>query len=481
MRNTVYMPIRQIHKRRNNPLRMLINGKSIVIAIIVLIAIVFAGIYYYQATRFNQNIKINGTKVGGLTADHTLKKLQSTVLKNEVFIGEDRIFNGKDTKTGFSNKDLNNIKEILKKQKTFLPSSKGKNYTLLPSNIDQYHSQTIKKNVANQLKAINKSLKGASDSLVFLKNGKIITPNSKSGHLVDVDGTIKEYLKKEYNSVIHLNPIYIKPNKVDTTMVKKEEKLLQELLHRTVNYRLQDKIYSLKASEVIKNASLSKKMKYIIDPSGIKNKIAEMNRTQSTLNKNYKFKTHSGKVISVKGKSYGWAIDVNAETQRIVNAFEKGENLIKAYNIYGVGWSTYGVGYHVTSNNGIGDTYAEVSIKDQRIWIYKNSQLKVTSSVVTGWHGVNQDTPKGVWYVQYKKTPSILRGSEVGNPNYSVKVTYWAPFTLDGVGFHDASWRSNWASNAYLTNGSGGCVNIKPEVMKTVYANLVQNEAVIVY
>ncbi|MDR6999732.1 L,D-transpeptidase [Neobacillus niacini] len=480
MRNTVYLPNRQINKRRY-PLGRLINGKFIIIAIIVLIGLVLAGIYYYQATRFNQNIKINGTKVGGLTTDHALKKLELSVLKNEVFIGKDRIFNGKDTKMGFSNKDLNNVKNILKKQKTFLPSSKAINYSLLPSNVDQYHRKTMKKIVENKLKTINKSVKGNGDSAVFLKNGKIITPSSKAGHLVDVDRTVKDYQKKEYNSIIYLNPVYIKPNKVDTAMLKKEEKLLQELLQRTVDYKLQEKIYSLKASDVIKNASLSKQMKYVIDPSGIKNKIAEMNRSKSTLNKNFQFKTHSGKVISVKGKSYGWAIDVEAETKRIVKAFEKGENSIKAYNIYGLGWSTYGVGYHVTSNNGIGDTYAEVSIKDQRIWIYKNNQLKVTTSVVTGWHGVNQDTPKGVWYVQYKKSPSILRGSEVGNPNYSVNVTFWAPFTLDGVGFHDAGWRRNWASNAYLSNGSGGCVNIMPDVMKTVYANLVQNEAVVVY
>ena len=172
---------------------------------------------------------------------------------------------------------------------------------------------------------------------------------------------------------------------------------------------------------------------------------------------------------------------MDKETKQIENAFEKGENSLNANNIYGVGWSTYGVGYQVTTNNGIGDTYAEVSIKDQRIWIYKNGQLKLTTNVVTGWHGVNQDTPKGVWYIEYKQSPSILKGSEVGNLNYSVKVSYWAPFTLDGCGFHDASWRRNWASNAYLTNGSGGCVNTPPSVMKSVYDNLSQNEPVIVY
>ncbi|OIK13087.1 hypothetical protein BIV60_14870 [Bacillus sp. MUM 116] len=481
MRNAVYLPVRQIHRKQFIPFKQLFNWKTIIIVAILLIASVVAGFLYHQASYFNKNIAINEVKVGGMTAAKALNKLESSVLKNDIYIGKEKIFNGKDTKSGFSNKDLTNVKKILKQQKTFFPSSKAKHYSLVPVKADSYHSQTMKKILEDKLNTINTSLKGSKDSLVFMKNGKIITPDSKDGRLIDVDGTVKEYQKKAYNRVIHLNPVYIQSKKADREVVKKEEKMLQELLLRNVDYVLQGQPHTMKGSEVIKNASLSKKMQYVIDPSGIKDKIDELNRSKSTLNKNYKFKTQSGKVISVKGESYGWAIDVDEETKRIVKAFEKGDKSITAYNIYGKGWSTYGVGYHVTTNNGIGDTYAEVSLKDQRIWIYKNGQLKVTTPVVTGWHGVNQDTPKGVWYVHYKKSPSILRGSEVGNPNYSVKVTYWAPFTLSGVGFHDAGWRSNWASNAYLTNGSGGCVNIKPDVMQTVYANLVQNEAVIVY
>ena len=81
----------------------------------------------------------------------------------------------------------------------------------------------------------------------------------------------------------------------------------------------------------------------------------------------------------------------------------------------------------------------------------------------------------------YKESPSILEGSEVGNLNYSVKVKFWAQFTNGGVGFHDASWRSNWASNAYLEHGSGGCVNTPLNVMESVYASLIQYEPVVVY
>jgi hypothetical protein len=55
-----------------------------------------------------------------------------------------------------------------------------------------------------------------------------------------------------------------------------------------------------------------------------------------------------------------------------------------------------------------------------------------------------------------------------------------APFANSGQGFHDASWLTNWVSNANLTVGSGGCVNTPPSIMKTVYENLNTNNPVVV-
>ncbi|WML44327.1 L,D-transpeptidase family protein [Neobacillus sp. PS3-40] len=453
----------------------------IISSLIMIIALVFAGIYYYQSTRFNSNITINDTKVGGLTADQAIKKLKSTVLKNVVFVGQEQIFDGKDTKMEFTNNDMTGVKKLLRRQQTFFPTSKAKSYLFIPGKADYYQSKTMKKKIEEKLILMNKGLKAPQDAEAHLEQGKMIVSKSINGKQFDVASLVKDYQKQEFNSEIHLNAVYLQPIKADSPIVKQEMKMLQELVQRTIDYKVQNKDYSFIASDLIKNASVSKKMKYSINTSDIQKKVAEIDRSQSTLNKNYTFKTHSGSVISVKGESYGWAIDVGAETKRIQEAFEKGEKAILAYNIYGIGWNTYGIGYHNPTNNGIGNTYAEVSIKEQRIWIYKNGQLKVTTPVVTGRHDTHEDTPKGLWYIMFKESPSILQGSEVGNPNYSVKVDYWAPFTLGGVGFHDASWRKNWASTAYLKKGSGGCVNTPPSIMKAVYDNLAQNEPVVVY
>jgi ribosomal protein L21E len=450
-------------------------------SIVGIIIIGLAGLYYYQSTRFNSHITINNTNVGGLTADQAIKKLKSTVLTNKVYVGKDQIIDGKDTNMGFTDQDLPKVEKLLKNQMTFFPTSKAKNYPLTPGGEDQYRSQTLKKQVEEKLTEMNKSLKAPQDAEAHLVNGNMTVSKSVDGKQYDIARIMKDYQNQEYSSEIHLNPVYIQPVKENSPTVKKEEKTLQDLLQRTVDYKVQNQVYSLKASELIKNASVSKDMKITVDTGDIKNKITEINNSQSTLNKNFQFKTHSGSVITVQGKSYGWAINVVEETKRIQEAFEKGEKTLNADHIYGIGWRTYGTGYNTTTNNGIGDTYAEVSIQEQHAWFYKNGQLVVDTNVVTGRHNTNEDTNPGVWYIEYKESPSILKGSEVGNANYSVKVNYWAPFTLGGQGFHDAGWRKNWAVDAYLTAGSGGCVNTPPSVMKTVYDNLSQNEPVIVY
>jgi hypothetical protein len=444
-------------------------------------ALAIGGLSYYQNTRFNSHISINGVNVGGLTADQALQKLGSSVLKNEVYVGSEKIYDGKDTKAGFTNADSSGVKKLLKSQESFWPSSKSIHYYLTPSKVDQHQSEAVKNEIANKLRDMNKSLKPPQDAVAHLEQGKIAVSQSKNGDQYDVPKLVKDYEKQSYKSVIHLNPEYIQPLKENSPIVQKQEKSLQNLLERTVSYTVQGQVYNLKGSDVIKNASVTNDGQFSIDPAGIKNEISTINASQSTLNKNFQFKTHTGSVITVKGQTYGWAMDVGKETKQVQDAFEKGQNAISASNFYGNGWNNKAIGLNNTTNNGIGDTYAEVSIQEQRIWLYQNGQMILTTNVVTGRQDVGESTHPGVWYILYKASPSILEGSEYGMAHYRVPVSYWAPFTNDGEGFHDASWRGNWSSTAYIHNGSGGCVNTPPSIMQTVYNNLSTNEPVIVY
>ncbi|GIN72762.1 hypothetical protein J14TS2_32370 [Bacillus sp. J14TS2] len=450
-------------------------------SITIVAAILLSALSYYQATRFNSKIAINDVNVGGLTVKKAINKLEATTLTNKVYIDDELILDENGTKMAFSDQDMPVLKKLLKQQWTFFPSSEEQNYWLMPKKTDEFRNKTLNKQLEEKLLSMNKNLKAPQDAEVKLENGKVVISDSIGGEQYDIPAILEDYKKQKYTSDIHLKPAFLKPVKSDNPMVKEMEKKYQAFLERTVDYKVQDKVYTLKASELIKNATISNDDEVAITTSNIKDKIHEINRTQSTLDKNIDFKTHSGKVISVKAQGYGWAVDVEKEAANVQKAFEKGEKSISASNIYGHGWTNEGIGYETTKNNGIGDTYAEVSIAEQHIWIYRNGKLVVSTDVVTGKHSTGEDTSPGIWYILFKRTPYTLKGSAVGKPDYEIDVKYWAPFTNSGQGFHDASWRKNWAQTAYLNDGSGGCVNTPPNVMKKVYDNLNTYDPVVVY
>jgi hypothetical protein len=447
----------------------------------IFLVLLLAAVSFYQATHFNPNVHINAVNVSGLTANKALKLLQTSELKNNVYIGEQQIVDGKDTQTKFTDKDLQEVEELLKSQWTFFPSFKTKEYSLMPSESDQYRSSELKKELEKKLHAMNEDLPAPKDAQVVLEEGKIIVSKSVDGKQYDVSGLLAKYESHGYTSEIHLDPIFNLPVKEDSEIIKNEKQKLQDLLAHTVDYQVQDKSHFIKGRDVINNASVSKDLKVSIDSSDIEQKVAEINATQSTLGKDFSFTTTSGGVISVKGQGYGWALDVEKETELVKAAFEIGKTSISPSNIIGNGWQGEGYGYDTTKNNGIGDTYAEVSVAEQRIWLYRDGKQVFTTNVVTGKNSTGEDTSPGVWYILFKRTPYTLNGTSVGSGTYSVEVDYWAPFTNSGQGFHDASWRTNWNSNAYLNAGSGGCVNVQPSVMKQVYDNLSPYQPVVVY
>ncbi|GAA3314834.1 hypothetical protein GCM10020331_008390 [Ectobacillus funiculus] len=73
MGNTVNELVEEADKPQINSFKRFTSWKFITISIVIIMALISAAISYYQANHFNTNIKINDTKVGGLTADQALK------------------------------------------------------------------------------------------------------------------------------------------------------------------------------------------------------------------------------------------------------------------------------------------------------------------------------------------------------------------------------------------------------------------------
>lgn len=172
--------------------------------------------------------------------------------------------------------------------------------------------------------------------------------------------------------------------------------------------------------------------------------------------------------ITVKGGNYGWQIDQESESRALYEAIESGEQMTKepAYLHTGRAWS---------ENSDIGDSYIEVDLSAQHMWLYKNGELVIDTDVVTGNMSRSFGTPAMVASIQYKQRDAVLRG--VG---YASPVKYWMPF-YGNYGIHDANWRDRFGGDVYLTNGSHGCVNTPPSAMKVVFEHAEKGMPVILF
>ena len=155
------------------------------------------------------------------------------------------------------------------------------------------------------------------------------------------------------------------------------------------------------------------------------------------------------------------------------------------------GWSKlYGQTKYVNSSYLVISSWVEVDISDQIVTLHKKNGTKYVSSCVTGNVSAGNATPTGVYNIYYKQySPSFLGETLSGASKYAkneillmgdARVGYWMPFN-GGIGFHDASWRSEFGGTIYKTNGSHGCVNLPKEAAKQIFLNIDQGTMVRVH
>ena len=71
---------------------------------------------------------------------------------------------------------------------------------------------------------------------------------------------------------------------------------------------------------------------------------------------------------------------------------------------------------------------------------------------------------KGKWIVPgcYYIT-EMINGKYLTGPGYRTWVNRWMRLTNNGIGLHDANWRSSFGGSIFLKDGSHGCVNMPNE------------------
>lgn len=461
---------------------MRLNIKYWLGGIIAILIILLAGMYIHQKNHFNKNATVNNVAVGGLTAKQAYDKVSKQPRTTKVYVNNELVYQAQPTKAGFTSNDESKFNKALDEQFTFFPSHKAVNVSVKPSNFDNHSLDPARTAVTKKINQLNVGRKAPVDAYAVYKKDKVSVVPPVNGTEYNLQAALKQLDKQAGSSKIQVTPHYRQPLAADSSTVKNEEKQLAKLKGKSVTYQVENEKYHFTSAQIITKATY-KDGKYNFVTTGLNQELKKINQKQGTLGKAFKFKTHAGnEITTATDGSYGWKISDSKAANTLTQAILKGKTDVKAtQDIYGNGYNTGGTGYNVTANNGIGNTYAEVSLADQHAWFYKDGKCVLSTDIVSGTNNEGNKTPKGVWYIMYQQSPSVLRGQNDDGSNYASKVNYWSPFTETGCGFHDASWRHNWSKSAYLNDGSHGCINMQPSVAGQAFHALQKDEPVIVY
>lgn len=235
----------------------------------------------------------------------------------------------------------------------------------------------------------------------------------------------------------------------------------------TITYTFGDQKELLAGTEIAKWINGGTGTGMAIDEQKAAAYIKSLADKYDTYGKPHVYKSTSGREVTING-NYGWQINQQEELVALKNMINNCSSQTRepAYS------------QTAASRNGydFGNTYVEIDMGEQKLYMYKDGECIVNTPIVTGNVSKNYTTPEGLYTLYYKERNRILRGPKLADGSYSYEspVSYWMPFN-GGIGLHDATWRGKFGGTIYKTNGSHGCINMPLNAAKTVYENVYKN------
>lgn len=255
--------------------------------------------------------------------------------------------------------------------------------------------------------------------------------------------------------------------------VNAEDEALNKLAEQANKYVSAKIIYNWNENfvaidaDTISNWITIEKKAVVLDEEKVKEFVTEQSKAYDTYGKNRIFYTTDGREIELKSGAYGWKTDREAETEALINAIKNGESQKKE--------PLYSCTAAVPGQKDIGNTYVEIDLGKQRLYLYVEGNIILESDFVSGNASRGWNTPAGVFGLTYKAKNAVLRGED-----YETPVNYWMPFN-GNIGMHDAIWRRTFGGEIYLTSGSHGCINLPLENAKIIYEYIYTGFPVVCY
>lgn len=454
--------------------------------IIFLIAAAF-GVFLitcaYHAFHFQNRTYVNGVNVSGLSVKEAAKKMEAESKNYSITITADGGVRDeiKDSALSVKVTNTSGIKKALKKQNPFTWISGGLHKKNITAKISaSYDNDRLKEDIAalsilqedNMTAPVDASLKETDDGQYQIEKETI-------GSTFDVDeaAALIEAAVGNYQRTVNISESQEHPKVYSSSenLAERMNTWNTFLKAAGISYNFPAKTVSLDAKDIASLLS-DDGNEVTVSYDKVAALMADWRETYDTYNNSFEFTTVKGETIKTWYEGdYGFELDEEDTAKDLIANIKAGDT-----GNHDPKWFHEG---NSMDNMGLGDTYVEISIEDQHLWVHKDGEIVVDTDVVTGnpnpdSEGRNRETYKGCYSIKGKYEDVTLGTIEV--QGYASPVNYWVPFN-GGEGLHDAPWRDEFGGSIYQSNGSHGCVNCPEDMMGKIFANVEKGEAVIIY
>ncbi|MDD7402878.1 MAG: L,D-transpeptidase family protein [Butyribacter sp.] len=443
---------------------------------ILLVAVIGYAVVYMQAkTKFMSGTVINNIDVSGMK----LSELKERMQKYSISV-EERNKDGKTTTETVKGQDFDvkigeneqAAENILKEQSVWkYLTRQGREYTI--SDWLEYDEKKLTDKIRS-LKCFDSDFATAPSNAKiseYTTNGYSIIAENEGNRIEEekvVETVVNAIHQMDEKVSLEKEDCYQKPAITsDSEVLKKALEKANRYTSTRITYQFGDSQEVLDGAAISKWIKVNQKNQVIIDKNQITEYVATLRKKYDTIFSSRKFKTSYGNTVTVNGGDYGWWMNYQKEEKELLKLIKKGTVTERTPEYFQTA-EKYG-------KKDYGNTYVEINLTTQHLFLYVKGKKILDSGCVTGNASRGYDTPAGTYGVTYTQKDATLNGE-----NYSTPVKYWMPFN-GNIGMHDASWRSSFGGTIYKYNGSHGCVNLPPAVAKKVFQYVKAGTPVICY
>lgn len=450
------------------------------IGIGIFILLYLLGVWFFQS-HFVPNTKIGAISVSQLTLENAQAHIQKELEEQQVMLTEN------EQELGYIELSQVNVQtetaEVLQQLLAQQVPAKWPIYLFSapesPEQLDDYVAfdvtmlEALLANVGvnnNDRTASSDAFIGISDEGVFQIKEEVYGQQISAASF---ETALENELEQGQNR-LDLESAYIQPSiRQDTPEVINLQARLDEMQGVNITLEVDGEAITIPSSEIASWIFVDDNQEPQVNVEMIEDYLYGLNEKYASLFKTRQFESTYQGTVTLEPGTYGWYIDRFTEAETIAANVLAGEDATREPVIGGSG-------YGLDINDDIGASYVEVDVYHQMMTIYIGGEVALQTAIVTGTPGTN--TVPGTYQVWNMEEDSTLVGY---NPrtemDYEQPVDYWIAFDDQAQGIHDANWQSSFGGEAYLSNGSLGCINTPPGVMPDVFELVYYGMPVVIF